>query len=211
MPLFSGLAGRPGAGAGGCCTVDVGPADVDDGASLQSLLGRYATSGPVTVCLEPGTYTLPAPLVLGSDFDGLTLQACRGGVVLPAPSQPGADFVLGLIVLQGASSVTIGAPSCPFRLPGSRPPAGSFSSLPGLNQVLLGAFSAGLEAGIGISVASSADLTIEDCTFGLPGPGQANVFGAAIFATGTMDGTTITGCTFQSADPPAAVPSTSWP
>ena len=55
-------------------------------------------------------------------------------------------------------------------------------------------------------MASSADLTIEDCTFGLPGPGQANVFGAAIFATGTMDGTTITGCTFQSADPPAAVP-----
>ena len=206
VPLFSGLAGRTGAGAGGCCTVDVGPADVDDGASLQSLLGRYATSGPVTVCLEPGTYTLPAPLVLGSGFDGLTLQACRGGVVLQAPSQPGADFVLGLIVLQGASSVTIRGLELSVPLTGFSPPAGSFSSLPGLNQVLLGAFSAGLETGIGISVASSADLTIEDCTFGLPGPGQANVFGAAIFATGTMDGTTITGCTFQSADPPAAVP-----
>ena len=84
-----------------------GPSDVDDGASLKALLGRYATRGPVTVCLEPGTYTLPTPLVLGSQFDGITLQACREGVVLQAPSQPGAEFVLGLIVMQGVSSVTI--------------------------------------------------------------------------------------------------------
>ncbi len=37
---------------------------------------------------EPGTYTLPAPLVLGPEFDGITLQACREGVILQAPSSP---------------------------------------------------------------------------------------------------------------------------
>ena len=39
---------------GGCCTVDVGPADVDGGAGLQMLIDSY--QGPVTVCLEPGIY-----------------------------------------------------------------------------------------------------------------------------------------------------------
>ena len=205
VPLFPGLTERTAAG-GGCCTVDVGPSDVDDGASLQALLGRYATRGPITVCLEPGTYTLPAPLVLGSQFDGITLQACREGVVLQAPSQPGAEFVLGLIVMQGVSSVTIRGIELSVPLAGFSPPAGSFSGLPEPNQVLLNAFSTGLQVAIGISVDNSAGLTVEDCTYDLPDPGQANVFGAGIFATGPMEGTNITGCTFQCASPPATVP-----
>ena len=209
VPQFSGLTGLTGqtaAAAGGCCTVDVGPSDVDDGASLQALLDHYATRGPITVCLEPGTYTLPAPLVLGSQFDGLTLQACQEGVVLQGPSKPGAEFVLGLIVMKGVSSVTIRGIELSVPLTGFSPPAGSFSSLPEPNQVLLGAFSAGLQVAIGISVANSAGLTIEDCTFSLSGLGQANVFGGGIFATGAMKATKITGCTFQCACPPAAVP-----
>ena len=206
VPLFSGLTGQSAGGSGGCCTVSVGPSDVDDGASLQALLNRYATQGPITVCLEPGTYTLPAPLVLGSQFDGLTLQACRGGVVLQAPSQPGAEFVLGLIAMQGANSVTLRGIELTIPLTGFSPPAGSFSSLPQVNQVLLEAFSAGLAVAIGISVASSAGLSVADCTFGLPDPGQANLFGAGIFATGAMDGTKVTGCTFASAVPPVTVP-----
>ena len=55
-------------------------------------------------------------------------------------------------------------------------------------------------------MASSAGLSIADCTFGLPDPGQANLFGAGIFATGAMDGTKVTGCTFASASPPVTVP-----
>ena len=205
VPLFSGLTGRTASG-GGCCTVDVGPSDVGDGATLQALLDRYATRGPITVCLEPGTYTLPAPLVLGSQFDGITLQACRGGVVLQASSQPSAEFVLGLIVLQGVSSATIRGLELSVPLTGFSPPGGSFSGLPEPNQILLNAFSAGLKVAIGISVDNSVGLTIADCAFGLPDPGQANVFGAGIFATGVMEGTKITGCTFQCASPPATVP-----
>ena len=188
--------------------MDVRPSDVHDGASLQTLLDTYANKGPITVCLEPGTYTLPAPLVLGPELDGLTLQACREGVVLQAQSKPGADFIPGLIVMQDMSSVTIrgiwlSVPLTPFS-----PPSGSFSSLPQANQSLLGAFSAGVgvQVAIGISVNGSVSTTIEDCTFELPDPGQANSFGAGIFATGAMNDLQIAGCTFQSANPPTTVP-----
>ena len=76
---------------GGRCTVNVGPPDVDDGASLQFLLARYANRGPVTICLEPGTYTLPAPLVVGPGLDGLTLHGCGEGVVCRLRTRQGPD------------------------------------------------------------------------------------------------------------------------
>jgi hypothetical protein len=207
---FSGLVELT-ASAGGCCTVTVGPSDVDDGAALATLLESYAAAnvnadlGPITVCLQPGAYTLQAPLVLGPELDGITLQACRNGVVLQAPSQPGSQFASGLIVVQGANAVTIRGIEMIAPL-AAAPPAGSFSALPTANQALMQAFSTGLQVAIGLSVADANSLTVEDCTFDFPDPGQANAFGAGIFATGAMDGTEITRCTFQSANPPATVP-----
>ncbi len=204
---FSGLVELT-ASAGGCCTVNVGPSDVDDGATLPTLLQSYADAspsvGPITVCLQPGVYTLQAPLVLGPELDGITLQACRKGVVLQAPSQPGSQFAGGLIVTQGASAVTIRG--LEMIAPLVAAPPGSFSTLPTANQALMHAFSTGLQLAIGISVDDATGLTIEDCTFDFPDPGQANVFGAGIFATGAMDGAEITRCTFQAANPPATVP-----
>ena len=191
---------------GGCCTLDVRPSDVSDSASLQRLLAGYANRGPVTVCLAAGTYTLSEPLVLGTGFDDLTLEACAPGVVLQAPSSPGSDFILGLIVIEGATSVTIRGLELSVPLVGFSPPSGSFSSLSQANQSLLGEFSTGLQVAIGISADGCAGLTVEDCTFKLPDPGQANSFGAGIFATGAMTDLEITGCTFQSANPPTTVP-----
>ena len=191
---------------GGCCTVDVGPSDFQDGTTLQSLLGTYANKGPITVCLEPGTYTLPAPLALGPELDGIILQACREGVVLQAPSEPTDEFVAGLIAIQGMSAVTIRGVELSVPLAAFSPSSGSFSTVPQVNQPLLTTYSTGLQIAIGISVADSAGLTIEDCTFELPDPGQANSFGAGIFATGTITDLEITGCTFQSANPPTTVP-----
>ena len=194
VPRFAGLAELT--AKGGCCTVDVGPSDVDGGASLPYLLARYANRGPVTVCLKPGTYTLPAPLVLGPGLDGLTLQSCGEGAVLQAPNAPGAGFLSGLIAVQGASSVTIrGVELAPAPV-AFTPPAGSFG---GQNQVLLDAFGTQLQVAFGISASNAAGLTIEDCTFSLPAPGGANFFGAGIYATGTMTGVAVTNCTFQSA------------
>jgi hypothetical protein len=184
---------------GGCCTVDVGPSDVDDGASLPALLRSYANKGPITICLEPGTYTLPAPLVLDPGFDGLTLQGCREGVVLRAPSGPGAGFMPGLIAVHGASAVTIRGIELAPPPVAFLPPAGSFAGLTTQNQVLLSSFSAELQVAFGISASSAAGLAIEDCTFSLPDPGGTSFFGAGIYATGTMTGVTVTNCTFRSA------------
>ena len=201
IPLFAGLTRQ--AGGGGGCAVTAGPADVDGGATLQALLDRYATQGQVTVCLQPGTYTLSAPLLLGAQSNGLTLQACQGGVVLQGPSQPGAAFTGGLITLVGTTSVTIRG--LEISLPLAALPV-SIASFPVTAQLILGAYSAGLQAAIGISVGGSADLTVEDCTFSVGDLGQTNVFAAGIFATGPMRGTRITGCTFQCANPPATAP-----
>jgi hypothetical protein len=182
---------------GGCCTVDVGPSDVDGGASLATLLGSYAGQGPVTICLQPGTYTLPTPLVMGPEYVGVTLQACQGDVVLQAPQGPAPGFASGLIALQGASSVTIrgielSLPLAPFS-------PGSFSGLPSQNLILVEALSAGLQVALGISLGGGTGVTVEDCTFSLPDPGGSNLFGAGIYATGSVAGVTVKGCGFQSA------------
>jgi hypothetical protein len=179
---------------------------VDGGASLQALLDRYATQGPTAVGLRPGTYTLPAPLLIGSQSNGLTLHACQGGVVLAAPSQPGAEFARGLIALRDVTSVTLRGLELALPLAALALPTAGFDALPpGLHGVF-SAYAAGLQAAIGVSVGGSAGLAIEDCTFTLGSLGQANVFAAGISASGTMRGTTITGCTFQCASPAATVP-----
>lgn len=205
VPVFASLTRQAG-GGGGCCTVSVGPADVDGGATLQALLNKYATQSPVTICLQPGTYTLPAPLLLGAQSNGLTLQGGQGGVVFQAPSSPSAAFAAGLVTLQGVSSVTIRG--IEFSLPLAAYPVSTsvFRGLPGISPQVLGAFSTGLQVAIGISVDGSAGLSVEDCLFSLGTLGQANVLSAGISATGTMTGTTIKGCTFQCTSPPATIP-----
>ena len=107
---------------------------------------------------------------------------------------------MGLIVIEGATSVTISGLELSVPLVGFSPPSGSFSSLSQANQSLLSEFAAGLQIAIGIFAEACADLAVVDCTFELPDPGQANSFGAGIFATGTMTDLEITGCTFQSAN-----------
>jgi len=205
LPPFGNLtelAGLP----RGCCNLNVTPADIGGGTSLQKLLESHADQGPITACLAPGTYTLTEPLVLGAGFDDLTLEACGPGAVLQAPSSPGSEFILGLIVVQGATSVMIRGLDLTVPLVGFSP-SGSFSGLPTANnKELLETFSNELQVAIGISVDNSVGLTVEDCTFEFPDPGQANTFGAGIYATGAMDGVEVTGCTFQSARPPTNVP-----
>ena len=126
--------------------------------------------------------------------------------MLQARSEPGDEFAAGLIAIQGMNSATIRGVWLSVPLAAFSPPSGSFSTVPQANQPLLTTFSTGLQVAIGISAADSAGLTIEDCTFEFPDPGQANSFGAGIFATGTITDLEITGCTFQSANPPATVP-----
>jgi hypothetical protein len=196
------------ASMGGCCTVNIGPGDVDDGATLADLLNRCANIGPVTVCLQPGTYTLSEPLAFGPELNGLTLQGCQPGVVLRGPSQPGSEFGLGLIAMQATQAVTIRGIELVAPLVAIQPPAGGFSSLRNAtaNQALMQAFCSGLQVAVGISANGCTDLTVEDCTFDLPDPGPTNIFGAGIYATAAIEGLAVKGCSFGSANPPATVP-----
>jgi hypothetical protein len=188
---------------GGCCTLEVQPSD---GPSLRALLAGYANQGPVTVCLAPGTYTLPEPLVIGPDLAGLTLQGCSEGVVLQAPAMPGPQFTLGLIVVQGANSVTVRDIELSVPLTGFTPAADAFASLPPDNQALMQAYASGLQVAIGLSAGNSTGLTVENCTFTFPDPGGANTFGAGIYASGAVDDVEVTRCTFASASPPTTTP-----
>jgi hypothetical protein len=188
---------------GGCCTLEVQPSD---GPSLPALLAGYANQGPVTVCLAPGTYTLPGPLVIGPGLAGLTLQGCSEGVTLQAPATPGPEFTLGLVVVQGANSVTVRDIELSVPLTGFTPAADAFASLPPTNQALLQAYANGLQVTIGLSASNSTGLTVESCTFAFPDPGRANAFGAGIYASGAMDDVEITRCTFASANPPVTTP-----
>jgi hypothetical protein len=198
VPRFSSLIELTGA-QGGCCTLDIRPEQVDHGFLLQAVLDKHTGRGPITVCLQPGTYTLPAPLRLGPEFDGLTLQACREGVVLQAAPRPGDAFALGLITVTAAASVTIRGIELSPSLARISPLARSFAGLHTRNRALLREFSRGLRVAIGVSARDCVDLTVEDCVFDLPEPDGSNSLRAGIFATGAMDGTEITGCTFQSA------------
>jgi len=198
VPRFSGLAELT-AAKDGCCTLDIRPEQVDNGVLLQAVLDEHAGRGPITVCLQPGTYTLPAPLRLGPELDGITLQACREGVVLQGPRAPGDAFALGLITIRNAASVTIRGIKLsppPVRI---SPVSRTFSGLHARNYLLLREFSRGLRLVIGISAHDCIDLTVEDCSFDLLDPGRSNSFRAGIFATGVMDGTEIAGCTFLAA------------
>ncbi|HUO37707.1 MAG TPA: IPT/TIG domain-containing protein, partial [Mycobacterium sp.] len=196
------------ASMGGCCTVNIGPGDVDDGATLADLLNGCANIGPVTVCLQPGTYTLSEPLAFGPELNGLTLQGCQPGVVLRGPSQPGSEFGLGLIAMQATQAVTIRGLELVTPLVAIQPPAGGFPSLHNAtaNQALMQAFCSGLQVAVGISANGCTHLTVEDCTFDLPDPGPTNIFGAGIYATGAIEGLAVKGCCFGSANPPATVP-----
>ena len=201
VPRFSALA-QLAAGNTGCGTIDIGPEQVDGGAALQTVLDAHAGRGAITVCLRPGTYTLPAPLRLGPGHGGLTVEACGEGVVLQGSRRPSTRFALGLITIRDAASVTIrGIELAPPRVSLSAADA-SFAALPVSNRTLLRDFCKELHVAIGISAHDCAGLTVEDCTIGLPDPGGAHTFGAGIFATGAISGAALTGCTVRAVSSP---------
>jgi hypothetical protein len=187
---------------GGCCTVDVRPADVGGGATLQALIDTYSARGPVTICLEPGTYVLPEPLLLQND--GLTLQGCRSGVVLQGAAS--GTFAAGLIAVLEASSVTIRGIELSIPLASFFSlPDGIFGYLPKPNADLLVAYSTDLRMAIGVFAPQTNGLTIEDCRFVFGVEDTFNVFGAGVFATGRTTGVTVSGCDFVVTDPPRVV------
>jgi hypothetical protein len=191
---------------GGCCTVVLRPADVEDGASLAALLAGYASKGPVTVCLEPGTYTLSQPLILGPEHEGLTLQACRGAATLAAPASPGQEFLLGLVVIAGAKGVTLQGLELELPLVDFAPAAGAFTSLTSQNSALLDGYTAKLAVAIGVTVQGADDASITGCHFAFPQGGEQSLFAAGVYASGTVERLSLSGCGFALAPAPTSTP-----
>ncbi|MGA3398930.1 MAG: DUF6519 domain-containing protein [Acetobacteraceae bacterium] len=92
--------------SGACCSLVLGPNDVDGRGGLQAVMDALAGTRS-SVALLAGTYTLPEPLVLGAQHSGLTLEACGPGVVLTADAGNLAAFLFGLVVLDAAANVLV--------------------------------------------------------------------------------------------------------
>ncbi|MDC0744837.1 DUF6519 domain-containing protein [Polyangium mundeleinium] len=204
---------------GGCCTVTVKPEDVDGGAGLQELIDGFIPtldSGvAVRICLLPGVYILNAPLRLGSDHAGLTIEGCiKNSAVLRANTSFQHDFVDGLVVLVDTSSVTLRGLSFILQrvhFEGAGASFGYFtpSSLYTMSEeeidlrTLLVAVGVRLVSSNGVE---SKDITIRDCVFQYNEIYVASedfAFAAGLFIAGNVRGLEVQDNQFVVEAPPA--------
>jgi hypothetical protein len=189
---------------GGCCTIDVSPADVAGGAGLQALIDRYRHKGPTTICLDTGTYALPGPLVLDSGHADLTIQGCQGEVVLQASGVKSElapeRFLLGLILLEEASNLTLRG--LQLRIPSVRFlfEKEAIEGTPAELHKLLVAFGDDLALSFGVFASGGSNLSIEQCGFSFAAS-RTNIFGAAMLGTGTIEGLELLDCAFTAPEP----------
>src|SRR4051794_1348866 len=131
---------------GHCCALTLGPAEVAGRGGLQAVLDLLGNGGSLS--LLPGKYPLSTPLVLTGKHAGITLQGCGRGVLLGAEAADLSPFVLGLILVEAADSVTLR--QLEFFLPGVPESAGDvqFAAMFGVT-----------------AAAATTNLTVRDCTF----------------------------------------------
>jgi hypothetical protein len=196
----------------GCCTVAIGPGDVTATTTFQLLIDQAAASAEtVTVCLAPGNYALSASLRLDSRHNGLTLESCGGApVMLPDPQADLALFSDGLIVVNGASGVTLRGltlrPSLVqvaeafFDQLVARLQRDGFSQA---TQILRAPYTS-----FGVRAADAPSLTLDGCTIAIEPTGgitaerlaeTADLFAAAVFVQGNCSALKVQKCAFGSA------------
>jgi hypothetical protein len=202
----------------GCCTVGVSPEDLSAGRTLQSIIDRAAgLAQNVRVCLGPGVYRLGQTLRLTWIHSGMIIEGCGGGVTINAVANAApAAFVDGLVVLNGASDVTLrGLNLQPPAVPVAQSVAQSV--LPFLLQEFAAWMGATVAANvlsdivamIGVRVVASRNFTAEHCAFRFAqpfAPVSTDIFGAGILFQGTSPESTIQGCSFDSDLPSTLTP-----
>ncbi len=195
--------------ASGCCdcTVTVTPGNITGNTTLQSIFNKYqGQSTGTTICLAPGTYSLPSPLRLTSAHTNITLEACQPGtVIIQALSGNEANFTDGVIVLDGSDAITLSGldfiiPSAPFSA--STFAGMAVSSLdPDVASIIQN-----LAVSIGVRMVGTTDIAIENCVFQLEAVlkqeaavinQNALSFGAGVFASGQNEGFTLQGSQFS--------------
>ena len=184
----------------GCCTVSIGLQDVTKTRILQTLIDQAAKQAQsVTVCLDAGSYALPGPLRLDSRHNGMTIESCGGGAQLAADATADTSlFADGLLVLTGASSVTLKGLSLSVPYVPAKAAPGTVSTV---------------QTGYGIRAFSASGLTLQDCAMTFPNlPYAADrlfvelvtryLFAAAVLLQGDCHGLTVRGCQFGAAVTP---------
>jgi len=186
----------------GCCTVTVRPQDLIEGNSLQTILDSLSKSKflAVRVCLTPGAYHLPAPLMIR--HANLTLDGCPGGAVLLA--QPGLEnnFLDGLVVIANIANVTIQGlqmvlPNVPFSAAKGQLAGLDPTTLQNLGGPALTTLQ-NLNVSIGIRALACRGLSVRDCIFFYrPPEAPSNNFAVGILASSVCSDLTISGNRFE--------------
>lgn len=176
------LTKRKAVNTGGCCTVNVAPADLRDDVTLQTIADRYRHRANVTICLTPGVYALPEPLRLTIEHSGLTIESCDDGADLRAATGAEAKFLDGLIVLDRANSVTLRGlrftlPQVPFVAAG-----GKLAAPPAVRKNVPQTLLDDLFVSIGVRAIHCALLAIDDCLFRFTVTERKSVLGIGVFA-----------------------------
>jgi hypothetical protein len=215
----------------GCCSVSIGPSDVTAGASLQTLIDRAAALAErVTVCLQPGVYSLPGTLYLDRRHAGLTLEGCGGLIVLTNQALDDlTPFLDGIIAVERASDITL--QGLTLRPPIVEASEAFFRTL--LDRLAKDGFAEAAKifrrpfTSFGIRALSAPQLTIEDCDIIIEPTVAgartadvahlkaqidaqlttlADVFAAAIFLQGACTGAKIADCSAISTLTPTYTP-----
>jgi hypothetical protein len=155
----------------------------------------------VTIVLEPGTYVLHAPIRLGFQHSGLTIEG-RGARLEARFAEEGGEhlFIDGFIIATDARDLTFRGLTFTLGWAAFQP---SWLNLNEVEQRHRGARGlTALRSSIGIRVVNCSDLAIEDCRFFFPSAGRHHAFGAAIFAAGECRGLTVTDNRFEAPEPP---------
>jgi hypothetical protein len=155
---------------GSCCSLVLGPNDVAGRGGLQAVMDSVAGSKS-SVSLLPGDYPLSAPLVLGPQHAGLTLQGCGPNAILTAAATDLRPFIFGLVIVEQTAGITLR--QLTFLMP----------------NVVLGAGDANVQPdfSIGLLVGMASALTVEACAF-FTNPKSAYSFGAGLLALGDCAG-----------------------
>ena len=178
-----------------CCTITLSPSDLTGNTTLQSVLDQHQNqTTPTVICLEAGTYNLPAPLRFTSAHQNITIEACQpGSARIEAVQGNESNFSDGMIVVDGSSSITFTGLTMLV-------PVASYSATTFAGQALTSIDSSvasmvqNLLVCIGIRIVNGISITITQCAFGLGYTSEkysvdnSSLFAAGIFLNGQSSG-----------------------
>lgn len=203
VPRFDGLVRAEDTG-----TIPVRPNEVGGGWGLQNLIdSRAHRDRPVTICLAPGTYTLPRPLRIGPEHGRLTLRASEPGVILRAGPAEAKHFPLGMIIAADADGFALEGIEIHLAQTSFTLAEEIYLSLPDRARVVLDLHRDRVVS-IGLHAARCTGLSVDGCRFIFPAttPGASDIpdgselFGAAILSAEEVRGLRVTRCTFTSGE-----------